>query len=52
MIEDPGVMRWIGTDLAHRYVYVAAALGAAVVVATGFALTRGRRPAHGVPADH
>ena len=51
MIEDPGVMRWIGVETAHRYVYLAAALGAAFVLALGFALTRGRRGAHGVHAD-
>ena len=49
MIEDPGVMRWIGAEVAHRYVYLAGAAGAAVVLILGFALTRGRRPAHGVP---
>lgn len=49
MIEDPGVMRWIGAEFAHAYVYVAGAVGALFVLLLGFALTRGRRPAHGVP---
>lgn len=44
MIEDPGVMRYIGEDFAHRYVYWAAAVGAAFVVATGYLLTRTRHP--------
>jgi YjbE family integral membrane protein len=44
MIEDAAVIRWLGADLVHRLALWGAALGAAFVVGTGFALTRMRRP--------
>jgi YjbE family integral membrane protein len=45
IIEDAAVMRWLGADLAHRLALWGAGLGAAIVVGTGFAMTRMRRPA-------
>jgi YjbE family integral membrane protein len=48
MIEDAAVVRWLGADLVHRLALWGAALGAAFVVGTGFALTRMRRPAEEV----
>jgi YjbE family integral membrane protein len=45
IIEDAAVMRWLGSDLAHRLALWGAGLGAAIVVGAGFAITRMRRPA-------
>ncbi|HET9903529.1 MAG TPA: TerC family protein [Xanthobacteraceae bacterium] len=45
MIEDPAIVGWIGEEIAHRYAYWAAAAGAALVVAVGYVLARGHRPA-------
>jgi YjbE family integral membrane protein len=48
MIEDPAVAGWLGADTVHRFVYWAAAAGAAFVVGLGILLTRGKRPAEEV----
>jgi len=45
MIEDPATVRFLGEELVHRSVYVAAAAGALFVVAAGWLLLRARRPA-------
>jgi YjbE family integral membrane protein len=44
MIEDPAVAGWIGSETVHRFAYWAAAAGAALVVAVGYAMTRRHRP--------
>ena len=48
MIEDPAVAGWLGADTVHRFVYWAAAAGAAFVVGLGILLTRGKKPAEEV----
>ncbi len=45
MVEDVAVARWLGEAFVHRYVYWAAAVGAAFVVAAGYAILKLRRPA-------
>jgi YjbE family integral membrane protein len=40
MIEDPATIGYLGADLVHKYVYWAAAAGAAFVVATGWFIRR------------
>lgn len=44
MIEDPATVRWLGSEFVHRYVYVAAAVGALFVVAAGWLMLRAKRP--------
>lgn len=50
-VSDVGVMRNLGTDLAHRMEIPSAIAGAAFVVAVGAWLTFGRRKAH-VAREH
>jgi YjbE family integral membrane protein len=45
MIEDPAVMGWLGAETVHRFVYWAAAAGAAMVIAVGYVMARTHRPA-------
>lgn len=40
MIEDPATIGYLGAELVHKYVYWAAAAGAAFVVATGWFIRR------------
>jgi YjbE family integral membrane protein len=40
MILDPAVIGWIGADTAHKFLYVAAAGGATLVVVLGWLLAR------------
>jgi YjbE family integral membrane protein len=44
MIEDPAVAGWLGVEITHRFVYWAAAAGAALVVAVGYAIKNAQRP--------
>jgi YjbE family integral membrane protein len=44
MAKDTAVMGWLGTELAHRLEYWAAAGGAALVVVVGYVVFRMRRP--------
>lgn len=43
MIEDPASVGMLGADLVHRYVYVAATIGALFVVSAGYLILRARR---------
>jgi YjbE family integral membrane protein len=45
MIEDPASISFLGADFVHKYVYVAAALGALFVIGLGWLLRRRRQHA-------
>ena len=44
MVKDTAVVGWLGADLAHRMEFWAAAAGALLVVAIGYAVLKMRRP--------
>ena len=44
MVKDTAVIGWLGADRAHRMEFWAAAAGALLVVATGYAVLKMRRP--------